>query len=210
MSTQPRAIGIAAVMLCVAHAGTAAPAPPAAGDAAGRCEAAVAETVKQTRGTQAQEVQFIGAKRALLAMPDDETGVKGEGRYRKPGGGFVPFTYSCTVGVGSGATKGVIFREIGGAASSDSAKAWQPDLSRFTPEACESAAAQALKDKFPRVDRIEFAANVRRLDPAPDARTSLEGQGNLQRAPGMNPSPFKYHCEFDARSGKVLRVQTSE
>lgn len=209
MNTRPRAIGIAAAMLCVAHAGTAAPARPAAGEAAGRCEAAVAETVKQTRGTQAQEVQFIGAKRALSAMPDDETGVKGEGRYRRPGGVFVTFTYSCTVGVGSGATSGVIFREIGGAAS-DSAKAWQPDLSRFTPEACESAAAQALKDKFPRVDRIEFAANVRRLEPAPDARTRLEGQGNLQRAPGMNPSPFRYHCEFDARSGKVLRVQTSE
>jgi hypothetical protein len=208
MSTPPRAIGIAAVMLCVAHAGPAAPAPPDAVEAAGRCEAAVAETVKQTRGTQAQEVQFIGAKRALSAMPDDETGVKGEGRYRRPGGGFVAFTYSCTVGVASGATKGVIFREIGGAAS-DSGKPWQPDLSRFTPEACESAAAQALKDKFPRVDRIEFA-NVRRLEPAPDALTSLEGQGNLQRAPGMNPSPFKYHCEFDARSGKVLRVQTSE
>ena len=101
MNTRPRAIGIAAAMLCVAHAGTAAPARPAAGEAAGRCEAAVAETVKQTRGTQAQEVQFIGAKRALLAMPDDETGVKGEGRYRRPGGVFVTFTYSCTVGVGT-------------------------------------------------------------------------------------------------------------
>jgi hypothetical protein len=207
MNTRPRTTGIAAVMLCAAHAGPAAPAPPEAGDAAGRCEAAVAETVKRTRGTQAQEVQFIGAKRALSAMPDDETGVKGEGRYRRPGGGFVPFTYSCTVG--SGAASGVIFREAGSAAS-DGGRAWQPDLSRFTPEACESAAARALKDKFPRVDRIEFAADVRRLEPAPDARTRLEGQGNLQRAPGMNPSPFKYHCEFDPASGRVLRVQTSD
>ena len=204
MNTRPRALGIA-VTLCIA--GASAAAPPDAGNAAGRCEAAVAETVKRIRGPQAQDVQFVGAKRALTAMPDDETGVKGEGRYRSPGGGVVPFTYSCTVSVASGATSGVIFREIGGAGADT---AWQPDLSRFTPDTCESAAAQVLKNKHPRVDRIEFAADVRRLQPAPDARTSLEGQGNMQRAPGMNPSPFKYHCEFDARSGKVLRVQTSD
>jgi len=65
------------------------------GKAAQRCEDAVAATIERVRGKDVQDVQFIGAKRAVTADGED-LGVKGEGRYRRNGGG-VPFTYSCAV-----------------------------------------------------------------------------------------------------------------
>jgi hypothetical protein len=77
-------------------------------------------------------------------------------------------------------------------------------------EACESAVAQALKDKHPRLSRIVFGSDTRTLRPAPNARTSMEGEGAVDRAPGMNAVRFSYSCLYDARSGKVERVQTSE
>ena len=54
----------------------AQPVPAAAGE---RCEAAVAETVKRMRGKQAQEIQFVGAKRVLAPTKGgDDIDVKGE------------------------------------------------------------------------------------------------------------------------------------
>src|SRR3954469_22657831 len=117
--------------------------PPAAGE---RCEAAVAETVKRIRGTQAQEIQFVGTKRVLAPAKGDDTDVKGEGRYRAASGGTTGFSYSCVFNSRSGATSGVLFRETGAAtATGGSEAAWQPDLTRFSPENCESAAAAVLK-----------------------------------------------------------------
>jgi hypothetical protein len=200
--------GVALLLSCAAAAATAAPPPiKSAGDA---CESAVAETVRRMRGRDAQEVQFIGAKRALSPAPDgDETGVKGEGRYRGVAGRPVPFSYSCAFNTKTGATNGVVFKETGAALAGAEAL-WQPDLANLSPEACEAATAAALKDKHPRVGRIVFDSGSRALRPAPNARTRLEGQGAVERAPGMNAIPFSYHCEFEARSGKVLSVQTTD
>jgi hypothetical protein len=176
------------------------------GKAAERCETAVAETIQRIRGRDAREVEFAAARRALAPPVDEEIGVKGEGRYRKAGA-TVPFTYSCAFNTRTGATSGVVFREAGAPASN---KPWQPDLSQVSPEACESAVAAVLKDKHPRVDRIMFGSETRRLEPAPNSRIGLEGQGALQRAPGMHSMPFNYRCEFDAQNGRVVHAQASE
>jgi len=207
MSAPVHSVGIV-LMLCGVAASAAA--PSADSDKAGdRCEAAVAETVKRMRGHDAQHVQFVGAKRALSpAADDDETGVKGEGRYRGSSGNSTPFTYSCAFNARTGATSGVLFRETAGGPNSDDA--WQPDLTNVSPEACEAATAVALKDKHPRVGRITFDSNTRQLRPAPNAHTSLEGKGAVQRAEGMNSVPFTYRCELDTRSGKVVSVQTTD
>jgi hypothetical protein len=177
-----------------------------AGDA---CENAVAETVRRMRGKDAHEVQFIGAKRALTPTPGDETGVKGEGRYRSAAGSSVPFTYSCAYNAKTGATSGALFRETGTARASTE-RAWQPDLTHVSPAACETATAAALKDKYPRVGRIVFGSDSRQLRPAPNAHTSLEGKGAVERAPGMSAVPFEYACEIETRSGKVVGVKTSD
>ncbi len=206
MNTPLHCAGLA-LLLCAT--GVAVAAPPDTAKAAGdACETAVADTVRRMRGRDAQEVQFIGAKRAISPTPGDETGVKGEGRYRGPAGA-VSFTYSCAFNAETGATGGVVFREIGPARPSGEAS-WQPDLSKLSPEACEAATAAALKDKYPRVGRIAFDGESRQLRPAPNAGTSLEGQGALERAPGMNSVPFTYRCEFEPHGGKVVSVQTKD
>jgi hypothetical protein len=198
---------LAGVALFLATTGAFA-ATPSDIDAGDRCEAAVAETVRRMRGRDAQEVEFVGAKRALSSTQDsEETGVRGEGRYRGRGAGSMSFTYSCAFNAKTGATSGVMFRETGGTRAD---AAWEPDLSKLSPEACEAAAASSLKEKYPRVGRIAFGSDSRQLRPAPNAHTSLEGQGALQRAPGMNSVPFRYRCEIDPRSGKVVDVQTQD
>lgn len=204
--------------LCVAsHAALAAepsprePAPPNASQAGDRCEQAVAETVSRMRGRDAKEVSFIVSRRVITpATEGQDLGVRGEGRYRASAAGTaVSFTYRCAFDLGTGATSGVLFREAL-ATSAHGEPAWEPDLSRMSPEACEAAAATHLKQKYPRVGRIAFGSDSRRLRPAPNERTSLEGHGALQRAPGMNLVPFTYRCEFDGASGEPVSVQTTE
>jgi hypothetical protein len=184
------------------------PEPPKAGE---RCEAAVADTVRRMRGREAQEVEFVGAKRVLTPTgEEEETGVKGEGRYRGPGTAAMGFSYSCAYNAKTGATSGVVFRETGAPRAGGGDAAWEPDLAHFSPEDCETAAASQLKQKYPRIGRIAFGSDSRQLSPAPNAHTQVEGQGALQRAPGMNATPFRYRCEIETRSGKVVSVQTSD
>jgi hypothetical protein len=205
-----RHIAPAAATLIVVAAAFPAAAQNAAVDAAAageQCETAVAETVRRMRGREAQEVQFVGAKRALTPASDDETGVQGEGRYRSPAGRTTPFTYSCYYNLKTGATSGVVFRDAGASAAVAEAPR-EVDLSSISPEACESAAAADLKDRHPRVGRITLGSDSRRLRPGPNGRIVLEGRGAVQPAPGMNAVPFSYSCEFEGR--RVVGVQTRE
>lgn len=176
-------------------------------DAAEQCEKAVARTVERVRGKEAHDVQFVSAKRSLTT-DGDEIGVKGEGHYRRGKEGTVPFSYSCAFNASNGATSGAVFRETGAAPAE--AKPWQPDLSNVSPEACETAVAALLKDKYPRVTGISFRSETRALKPAGDDHVGLEGRGMMQRAEGMNAQGFGYRCEFDARSGKVTSARESE
>jgi hypothetical protein len=177
--------------------------------AAERCESAVADTVRRLRGRDAHEVEFLSARRVLLPTgAADETAVKGEGRYRAARGAATSFAYSCAYDARTGATSGVVLREVGTASAR--APAWEPDLTAIVPEACETAAASALKRKYPRVARIAFGSDSRQLSPAERDLTSLEGRGAVQRAPGMHSVPFRYRCEIDTRSGEVVSVQTAD
>ena len=176
-----------------------------AGDA---CEAAVAHAVREARGKAAREIRFIGNRRAVSTTPGEPIGVRGEGRYAGTAGTVVPFTYTCAFDPASHATHGVLFSDKAEPASAGPSA--RVDLSRLSPETCEAATAAALKTKHPRVDRISFGSDSRRLTPASDDHTLLDGRGAVTRAPGMNAVAFSYRCEFDNRSGKVLRVSTAE
>jgi hypothetical protein len=177
-----------------------------AAKAADDCEAAVTEAVKHTRGKDAQDVQFIKAKRALTPSAEDETSLKGEGRYRGPGGRIVPFTYGCALNTKTGATSGVVFREL---AAVTEEKPFQPDLTNVSVSDCDAAAVASLKSKNPRAVRIVVDSESRQLRPAEDERIALEGRGAFERAPGMNSAPFTYRCELEPRSGRIVSVQTS-
>jgi hypothetical protein len=186
--------------------------------AAKACEDEVGETVKRMRNS-AQQVQFVGGKRVLDELSADETGIKGAGRYRARAGGSVDFTYSCTYNAANNTTSGVLFSDStataaldpaprGGAAAAQAASAIDGAIG--STDACESAVAQALQERHPRVGRIVFGSDTRRLTPAPNARTAMEGDGAVQPAPGMNQVKFSYRCVYDPRSGRVDRVTTRE
>jgi len=192
--------------LCAAASTHAA---PDASQAAGRCESEVADTIKRMRGKEVGAVQFTAGARTLSPTVDDEVGVRGEGRYKR-GGNSVGFAYSCSYNNATGATSGVVFREDERTAAAAAAATWQPDLTHVSPEACESAVAAVLKDRHPRVGRIVFGSESRRLQPAANARIGLQGKGAVQPAPGMNALPFDYRCEIDPRNGRILQAQASE
>lgn len=174
--------------------------------AAEACEAAVAETIRDMRGrAAAQDVQFIAARRVALPKSAEETAFRGEGRYRGARGSLRPFTYTCAYDASAGTTSGVVFRETGGGPPVVE-KPWEPDLTRLSPEACETAAASAVTQRYPQAGRISFLSDTRQLKPAPNRQTALEGDGLVERAPGMNPIRFTYRCEIDAR-GKVMATQ---
>jgi hypothetical protein len=176
-----------------------------AAKAADDCEAAVADSVKRMRGREAQDVQFIKARRTLTPSADDETSLKGEGRYRGASGRTMPFSYGCAINTKTGATSGVVFRDL--AVAED--KPFQPDLTNVSVIDCEGAAVASLKSKHPRAGRIVLDGETRQLRPAPDERIALEGRGALERAPGMNSSPFTYRCEVEPRSGRIVSIQTA-
>jgi hypothetical protein len=194
-----------------AEEAASAPGPIHTEQAGARCEQAVSETVTRMRGRDAEEVSFVSAKRVVTpATEGQQLAVRGEGRYReRPGSRGVPFTYQCAFDVTTGATSGVVFREEGGPPARRE-HAWEPDLTHMSPDACETATAAHLKEKYPRIGRIAFGSDSRRLGPAPNEHTRLEGQGALQRAPGMNSVPFTYWCEFESTSGRLVDVQTSD
>jgi hypothetical protein len=157
------------------------------------------------RGREAQDVQFIKARRTLTPSTEDETSLKGEGRYRGASGRTMPFSYGCALNTKTGATSGVVFREL--AVVDD--KPFQPDLSNLSVSDCEGAAAASLKSKHPRAGKIVLDAESRQLSPAQDERIALEGRGAVERAPGMNSSPFTYRCEMEPRTGRIVSVRTS-
>lgn len=180
---------------------------PEAGD---RCEAAVADAIRTARGKDVQDVQFSGAHRVMSAGDHEEIGVKGEGRYRARAG-TVGFSYTCAYSASTGKTSGVLFRETGGpGAGAVVASDWQPDLLNLNPVACETAVATVLKDRYPRVEGINFNADSRRLRPATQGRTAMDGQGRLQRAPGMAARGFRYSCEFERGSARVARADARD
>ena len=208
-----RSLLLLVVASCAAGARAAEPAAPP--KAAERCEAAVADTITLMRGKQVREIQFVAARRALTPSGETEFSVKGEGRYTAASGSAVPFSYSCAYDAKNGQTSGAMFRELHAASNARPAPAstnqpWQPDLAKLSPEACESAIASALKDRHPQAGTIVFGSETRRLQPAAGARIGLDGQGSVQRAPGLAASLFSYHCEFDPASGKLVNSHAKD
>lgn len=195
------------------------PAPPApspaeaaaslSARAADRCEFEVERTLRRIRGKAVQEVQFVAGRRVLTPAGDDETSVRGEGRYRQTGRGSVPFTYSCAYNSKTDTAAGALFRDAV-AQREPVERPFEPDLTRLSPEACESAVASLLKKRHPRVGRISFGSDTRRIEPGDNGFVRLAGQGGLQRAPGMYAVPFTYRCEIEPRSGRVVDVQATD
>jgi len=206
-ATEPAAAAVAATASAPDIVETRARTHDAA-EAVAQCEAAVGDAIREMRGKQVQSPQFEEDARAARAT-GDQLDVKGTGRYRRTtGGAAVAFRYSCAFNEATGVASGVLFHEMD-KSSEPALPVWQADISRISPESCETAAASALQSSHPRASNIVFDGTTRKLEPAPAGGTALAGSGRLVRAPGMQPSAFRYRCEFDA-AGQVVSARAND
>jgi hypothetical protein len=175
------------------------------------CEQAVRGTLRNTRGATA-EVSFNAPPAALPGNADGgDLLLRGAGRARS-GGNARTFTYSCTYDTKSDSVAGVVLRDAAPtgdrAATTAPVRTVEPDLSQISPAACESAAASALKRRWPNVGRIAFNADTRSLIQDSAGTAKLEGQGTAQPQIGSEVSShFRYQCALDAASGRVLALR---
>ena len=197
-----------------ASAATAAPRsanglPPASAIQA--CEMSVRGTLRNARGAAA-EVSFNAPPAAAPgAAEGGEMLLRGAGRARS-GSNVRTFTYSCTYDTKSDSVAGVVLRDAAPAgdraATTAPVRTVEPDLSQVSPAACESAAASALKRRWPNVGRIAFNADTRSLIQDSAGTAKLEGQGTAQPQVGSEVSShFRYQCALDAASGRVLALR---
>jgi hypothetical protein len=199
----------AALPLALACA-TGAAAAQSGGAATAACERATRDTLRPARGP-APEVSF-NAPPVVVPGSADANGVvlRGAGRVRNADGGR-SFTYSCTFDSRSGEVAGVVVRDAAverGAARAVAAA--EPDLANVSPAACESAAASALKQRWPNVSRIAFNPATRALQQSSSDSADLRGQGTAMPLPGAPATHFSYRCAIDPRSGRVLATTVDD
>ena len=144
----------------------------------------------------------------IVPGPTDaaEIMLRGAGQVRTAAGSRA-FSFSCSFDIATAAVSGVVVRDSAAPTStSPAARVVEPDLSHVSPTACESAAAAALKQRWPGVTQISFSADTRQLSQDADGVASLRGQGSATptvRDPGVH---FSYDCAIDARNGRVMKV----
>jgi hypothetical protein len=219
---------IALAAAAPASAQTAAAAPPAsaaseaaragsgglpAAAAVQACELAVRATLRNARGAAA-EVSFNTPPAALPGSADGgDLLLRGAGRARS-GGSARTFTYSCTYDTRAASVAGVVLRDAAPAddrAATAPVRSVEPDLSQVSPAACESAAASALKRRWPNVGRIAFNADTRSLVQDSAGTAKLEGQGTAQPQPSSDlATHFRYQCALDAATGRVLALRLAD
>ena len=195
-----------------AAAGGAASAPSATtgisqrGQAVAACERAVQSTLRDTRGASA-EPSFSVAPSVVPGPADaPEITLRGAGQVRT-GAGTRPFSFSCSYDTATASVSGVVVRDaVASARPAPAARAVEPDLSHLSPTACESAAAAALKRRWPGVTQINFNADTRQLSQDADGTASLRGQGLATPTVRDPDVHFSYDCAIDARNGRVIKV----
>jgi len=223
MRPRPATLAAVAVLHAAAAAATGALAQPASaptpapagaksatnGAAAAACERATRGTLSTTRGA-VSDVSF-NAPPAAVAGPVDspEIVLRGAGRVRS-GTGTRNFSYSCNFDTRSGEVSGVVVRDAAGEGAQAvpaAARSVEPDLSNVSPTACESAAATALKQRWPTVSRIAFNPDTRAMEQDSLGNAALRGQGTAQPAPNAPSTHFTYACSIDPRNGRVLATR---
>jgi len=189
------------------------PANPAAGSsggAAAACQLAVQDTLRNTRGSAAT-ASFTSPPVTVPGPADaTELTVRGTGLARTTTNSARPFNYSCSFDTRSGTVAGVVLRDVGGAERAAATRTIEPDLSQVSPAACESAAAGALKRRWPGVAGISFVAETRQLSQQASDRASLRGQGTAAPTVRDPATHFSYDCEIDPRNGRIVGVRIGD
>ena len=200
--------GVALAAPASAPAATTTP-PSSRAAATAACERAAQDTLRDTRGATA--TTSFDAPPTLLSGAADagEITLRGAGQARTPAG-TRPFSYSCSYDTRSGAVTGVVVREAGTPGRAAVEPRAEPELGLISPAACESAAAGALKRRWPGVANINFAADTRRLSQAAGGTASLRGQGTATPTAAAPATHFSYDCTVDPRSGRVTDLRVAD
>lgn len=184
-----------------------APSPPAhaveAPSAFDRCEEAVARSLREMRGAAVQDLRFEPAGRAQDSQ-GTQVAIRGTGHYLRGGHAPVSVRYSCAYDADTGRTSGVLFHESD-TTPPPALPVWHADVSGLALDTCEGEAAARLQAARPRASGIVFDGGDRRLAPAAQGGTLLEGSGRYAPAAGAAPGAFRYRCEFDA-AGRLLET----
>lgn len=207
----PHRLGFAAVLggLVSALAGPAQAQVAVAADAVAACERAARQSVAP--GAADAAVSFSAPPVAQPGLSNAGQAVlRGAGRWRSASG-LRSFSYSCNVDLRSG-DAGVVVRHAEPDAApqaSPARAAAEPDLGQLSPAACESSAAMALKQRWPRVSHISFDADSRSLLSDAPGRAELRGRGRALPTPDSPSTFFGYGCVIDPKDGRVLSTRLS-
>jgi hypothetical protein len=122
-------------------------------------------------------------------------------------GGLRSISYSCNVDPRTSEMLGVVTRDTTPVAVA--AAPAEPNLSELSPAACESSAAEALKQRWPRVSEITFDTATRTFKQQSNSQAELHGSGRAVPAPRSPSTFFGFDCEIDPRDGRVLHTSLS-
>ncbi len=205
----------AVLLTTLAAASSAAPAakpaaaasmPAGRGAAATACERAAQDTLRDTRGA-AVSASFDATPALVPGAADAiEVTLRGTGQARAANASW-RFSYSCTYDSRASTVAGMVVRDAAPAERAATVRAAEPDLSLISPAACESAAASALKRRWPGVAHIIFNNDTRQLSQQSGSSASLRGQGTATPTLQDPATHFGYDCAIDPRSGRVVGLR---
>lgn len=158
------------------------------------------------------EVTFNGPPTMAADRSGDGLAVlRGSGRWKAPNGPR-SFAYTCNLEPRTNEAVGLVLRDTTPAAAKAAAPAKapaEPDLGQLSPEACESSAVGALKQRWPFITRITFDPTTRSYRQGSGSSASLHG--SVQGLPTRDSAlrVLSYDCELDPRDGRVLRIGIS-
>ena len=179
-------------------------------DAAAACERAARQSLA-AQGASPAEVTFNAAPARQTSLSNDgRTVLRGSGRWRGASG-LRSFDYLCNVDPHAPGAVGVVLRDSAPAAAKAARPRTpsEPDMSHVSPAACESSAAEALKQRWPRVSQISFDRATRRLLQDSPSKARLHGHGRALPTPDSPSTHFGFECEIDPRDGRVLGMRLS-
>jgi hypothetical protein len=204
------ASGLVGLLLCP-HVRAAGEKAPVSAEVVAACEKAARQALALPPSDRA-ELSFDTAPAVQANLSQgSQIVLRGAGRWRA-GSGTRSFNYSCNVDPSNVEAVGVVVRNttpVAAVAAPAPARRVDPDLSHLSPQACESKAAAALAQRWPRVAQISFDSSTRSLQQDASGRAELRGQGRALPTPNAPFTYFDFGCVIDPRDGKVLSTRVS-
>lgn len=181
-----------------------------AANAADACERAVRQSLASRAGPAA-ELKFAAAPAVQPSLSNGgQVVMQGAGSWRAGSGTLRRFEYSCNLNPRNPEAVGVLIRDLTPPSAEPAPSATiEPDLTNLSPAACESAAAAALKKRWPAVSQLNFDSATRRLSQESASKALLRGQGKALPAPGAPMTHFEFDCDIDPRNGRVLGMRVA-